>query len=357
MDNNASYNRIYTTPEFSLAIKDLKITDAGIYLCHGEEGQEAENKFNYRIEPISKEYGVSYMEQGNTTDWEKYREMYLASVTTRFAVSQMSELAEIRKVGITLQVISEWGPWGPCEHCIRNRGYKKSVGQCRLIRQINTAIANKSDSSIVKFFRKSPSIPCKGVLLEEEFPSVSSAVRHLPEFILKEPCKKCPRVKTIKGRKFKYVKRFVLAEGAYLTVVCPESTPDTQVSWKKDAITLEKGVRRSFRKLDPEARVIVDAFGTLYLIEVSTHEEGNYTCYIDNVNMMQLKVIVVAKGKLLTQEFLRHLGYLGFIFLLCSFCYCSGLIYAWRQRQRKSNAPKNDAVKQDEEIPLIDQGP
>lgn len=41
---------------------------------------------------------------------------------------------------------------------------------------------------------------------------------------------------------------------------------DTQVSWKKDSITLEKGVRRSFRKLDPEARVIVDAFGTLYLI-------------------------------------------------------------------------------------------
>lgn len=50
MDNNASYNRIYTTPELSLIIKGFAATDAGIYLCHGEEGQETENKFNYRIE-------------------------------------------------------------------------------------------------------------------------------------------------------------------------------------------------------------------------------------------------------------------------------------------------------------------
>lgn len=50
MDNNSSYNRIYTTPDLSLVIKNLNNTDAGIYLCHGKEGQEVENKFNYRIE-------------------------------------------------------------------------------------------------------------------------------------------------------------------------------------------------------------------------------------------------------------------------------------------------------------------
>lgn len=62
----------------------------------------------------------------------------------------------------------------------------------------------------------------RATLLEEQFPAVSSAVRHLPEFILKEVCKKCPRIKKRKDRKFKYIKRFVLAEGAYLTIVCPE---------------------------------------------------------------------------------------------------------------------------------------
>lgn len=50
MDNNISYSRIYTTPDFSLVIKSFSIADAGIYRCHGEEGQKDENKYNYRIE-------------------------------------------------------------------------------------------------------------------------------------------------------------------------------------------------------------------------------------------------------------------------------------------------------------------
>lgn len=92
---------------------------------------------------------------------------------------------------------------------------------------------------------------------------------------------------------------------------------------------MEKGVRRSSRKLDPEARVIVDAFGTLYLIgifityihinfifyifhiflftDVSTEEEGNYTCYVNNVNMLQVKVIVISKARLLTQGEIKTL--------------------------------------------------
>lgn len=50
MDNNISYNRIYTTPDLSLVIKSFSIADVGIYRCHGKEGQEKENKYNYRIE-------------------------------------------------------------------------------------------------------------------------------------------------------------------------------------------------------------------------------------------------------------------------------------------------------------------
>lgn len=229
----------------------------------------------------------------------------------------------------------------------------------------------------------------------------------------------------------------MLAEGAYLTVVCPEynftisflnsetcsrsnatvrfrSSLDTQVSWKKDSITLEKGVRGSFRKLDTEVRAIVDAFGTLYLTgsvssgsidvpvtfqpfvyfsvyvhavsaDVSVNEEGNYSCTVDNVNAMQLKIIVVPKARLLTQgriypkllrftgaftrtnrayshlsfrctEFFRHLGYLGFIFLLCSLCYCSGVIRAYRRRDKFRavvSAAEQQAEGSEEEIPFF----
>jgi len=37
---------------------------------------------------ILKDIGGEYTEEGNITEWEKYRDIYLWPVTTRFAVSQ-----------------------------------------------------------------------------------------------------------------------------------------------------------------------------------------------------------------------------------------------------------------------------
>jgi len=36
---------------------------------------------------ILKDIGGEFIEKGNITEWEKYREVYLWPVTTRFAVS------------------------------------------------------------------------------------------------------------------------------------------------------------------------------------------------------------------------------------------------------------------------------
>ncbi|XP_071554511.1 uncharacterized protein [Temnothorax nylanderi] len=290
MDNNVSYSRVYITPDLSLVVKNFTVTDAGVYRCHGEEGQEKENKYNYRIEPILKDIGGEFIEKGNITEWEKYRETYLWPVTTRFAT-----------------------------------------------------VIEKNDSIIIHFFRGSPILPCKSVLLQNEFPSISRVVRYLPEFILTEPCKKCPRVKKRrKGEKFRYAKRYVLAEGAHLAVSCPESSTASQVIWKKDTLTLKKGMGQSFRKKDKEARVMVDTFSTLYLTDVSKEEQGNYTCYVDNINMMRMKIIVVSKTRLLTQAFFRHLSYLGFIIFLTSLCYCAGVIMACRQRIKFQPLPQDD---------------
>ncbi|CAL1685542.1 unnamed protein product [Lasius platythorax] len=257
----------------------------------------------------------------------------------------MMDLAEIREEGVTLQVVSEWGLWSPCKQCINNRGIKTSRGYCRLKRSINSTIIERNDSIIIHFFRGSPILPCKSVLLQDEFPTISRIVRYLPEFILRESCKKCPRVKKRKkSEKFRYAKRYVLAEGAHLAVVCPESSTAAQVIWKKDTLTLKKGTGQSFRKKDKETRVMVDTFSTLYLIEVSKEEQGNYTCYVDNINMMRLKVIVISKTRFLTQAFLRHLSYLGVIIFLTSICYCAGIVITCRQRDKFQPLSQDDPL-------------
>lgn len=92
MDNNMSYNRIHVTPEFSLVIREFDEADAGIYRCHGADGQEAENKYNYRLEAVHKESAESAVGRGNITDWESYKEINLEPVTTRFAVNIVSFL-------------------------------------------------------------------------------------------------------------------------------------------------------------------------------------------------------------------------------------------------------------------------
>ncbi|XP_012055090.1 PREDICTED: uncharacterized protein LOC105618160 [Atta cephalotes] len=305
MDNNISYSRIYTMPDLSLVVKNFTVIDAGIYRCHGKEGQEEEKKYNYRIEPLLKDIGGEFLEKGNLTEWGKYQEIYLWPVNTKFAVSRMTDLAEIREE-VILQVISEWGPWSPCKQCINNRGIKTSRGYCRLKSIINSTMIEKNDSVIIHFFRGSPMLPCKSALLQSEFPSISRIVRYLPEFILTETCKRCRVKKKKKGKMFRYAKRYVLAEGAHLTITCPESTIETQVIWKKDALTLKKGTAQSFRQKDREARVMVDTFSTLYLKDVSQQEQGNYTCYVNNINMMRMKIIVVSKTRLLTQGILRR---------------------------------------------------
>jgi len=62
----------------------------------------------------------------------------------------------------------------------------------------------------------------RSVLLRNEFPTISRIIRYLPEFILKESCKNCPRVKKRKKKRFKYARRYVLTEGGNLAVTCPE---------------------------------------------------------------------------------------------------------------------------------------
>uniref|UniRef100_A0A0C9QKK8 Thsd7b_0 protein n=1 Tax=Fopius arisanus TaxID=64838 RepID=A0A0C9QKK8_9HYME len=109
----------------------------------------------------------------------------------------MKELAQIRAAGVTLEIVSEWSVWSPCERCRGKKGFRTSRGQCRIKRLIeNRTMLTEDAEHIIKFFSKSPLIPCKSLTLDSEFPAISSATKFLPEFFLEEKCKKCPGGRT-----------------------------------------------------------------------------------------------------------------------------------------------------------------
>lgn len=77
---------------------------------------------------------------------------------------------------------------------------------------------------------------------------------------------------------------------------------------------------------------MVNSFTTLYLVDVTDNEAGNYTCQVDDIKMQQVIVFVVTKSRLLTNEMIRHLVYLGFILALTGTCYCAGLVITCHRR-------------------------
>ncbi|XP_057333679.1 uncharacterized protein LOC130672914 isoform X2 [Microplitis mediator] len=338
MNNNMSINRIHLTTDFNLVFNYFEKQDAGIYRCHGSLGQDVENQYNYRLEPIfQRNETYDDMHRGNLTDWEEYREINLVPVAHRFAVSLMRPLAMIRDAGVTLEVISEWTNWTPCDRCSDNRGIKTSLAQCRLKSRISTAEATFKSPDTIFFFERSPLLPCRSQLLEFLFPIVSDAVRNLPEFLMEQPCENCvkKKKKVIKD-KFKYKKTMALVEGEHFSVICPDADLDSVVVWRKDGIILKPGIKTvySLFDYDNENHVHVDPFLTLYFVKVTKNEKGNYTCYVDNQKMLQLRIYIDSNAPIFTEAVLRHMKYIGYALLMAFFVYCARVFLICKNRHK-----------------------
>lgn len=61
------------------------------------------------------------------------------------------------------------------------------------------------------------------------------------------------------------------------------SSAASQVIWKKNTLTLKKGMAQSFRTKNKEPRVMVDTFSTLYLT-------GNLTLRIDLLDFTKINL-------------------------------------------------------------------
>ncbi|KAJ8955048.1 hypothetical protein NQ314_006926 [Rhamnusium bicolor] len=336
MENEMELNRILVNTEHSLIINNFSAADTGLYYCVGFEQQNEEEKYNYLVDLVF-DVNATEFETGNISAWVKYHDDYFAPINDMFTQSNGKEFVYIREhLKLSLEVISQWDPWGICEVCGRptNEGLRKKKGNCRL--KINrNSDENTTSNPEELYFLKANAISCKSDRLSLIFPGVSNLTRIIPDFIQDERCEgRCnPDAEGVnkgwkvgKSSSFKYRKTFVLPEQSHLTLVCPESSLENTVIWKKRGKVLKPGDASN-------PNLIVDTFNTLYLLDVTDTEAGNYTCQVDDIKMQQVRIFVVSKSRLLTQEFIRHLVYLGFVLSLTGTCYCAGLIVTCHRRK------------------------
>lgn len=75
------------------------------------------------------------MESGNVTEWSRYHDGYFAPINRMFEESKGEEFVYVREhLKLSLEVISQWDPWGICQICGRAKGdgLRKKKGYCRI---------------------------------------------------------------------------------------------------------------------------------------------------------------------------------------------------------------------------------
>ncbi|XP_069674610.1 netrin receptor unc-5-like [Periplaneta americana] len=123
--------------------------------------------------------------------------------------------------------------------------------------------------------------------------------------------------------KLKKRRRYLVSQGTHFSLVCPGATLETVITWLKDGelVTSEN-----------EPHITIDIFGTLHVAEVSREDEGNYTCFVDNNRVQDAILLTITQTDLFKEGLLRHMAYLGSIFVLSFTCYCAGCFVAWTRR-------------------------
>lgn len=146
------------------------------------------------------------------------------------------------------------------------------------------------------------------------------------------------------------------------------STIDSDVHWEYNGVRLNPNEGTDYILNTEEPRLYVDSFNTLYLFQVTEKESGNYTCFVDGLQMQEVRIIVLTRSIFFTKgasrillllndqeivpvptvfslsfslspflytEFTKHLKCLGFVFILCFFVYLLGiLVTCIRSRSR-----------------------
>lgn len=96
------------------------------------------------------------------------------------------------------------------------------------------------------------------------------------------------------------------------------------MTWRKDGLLLTDS--------DDSSGMELDTFGTLYLIELTVRNSGNYTCYIDGNRTQEVLVSVRKSSVLGSTTYIRHLYYLYYVLALYFVIFGARIFYAFLNR-------------------------
>ncbi|KAI5692986.1 hypothetical protein M8J75_005250 [Diaphorina citri] len=329
MSQNASENHYRLDLSNGLIIQNVTPDDAGIYFCHGPYEDEY-NKYNYLLDVVIKPKNTVIGQSDE--DLEHFVSTYLSSPNTNFSSSPLPDFDRLRSIfGVQLTALTAWDHWTPCDPCdnVRRR-------QARCILKpavIETVLArlNLTEETERAVYLATFELSCYSIEMREHFPQVFDMLQQIPEFYQVESCfpyGECdPNAGEAKRREPYYRNHYLLPEGSDLFLICPESSTETHIVWRKDGKVIDP------TRSAPGGHIIINSFSTLFLVDGSGFEtSGNYTCYVDGIRMQETIVRFISGDSIKQAIYRRHMSYLLYIFLLCAIFYIGGLIRAFTRR-------------------------
>ena len=279
MHDNALLNRVYTTPEHTLVIKNIQFGDEGSYFCDSYGGgsgndlsyerafKDGEFKFFYHIDVVSATPpNVSLV----SADGIRYPRAREAQVHRKYNAN----------------VFTAWGSWGQCNDCGRV-GEKKRTGRCMV------KIADKSESPRVQFFDRVLRMYKSGTPCHSSLFKTYPRDLDFPTEVEVAPCNvTCPP-----GGNYYYQKKPGLGNlhidvgkeattqipapvrkinektNRHIVMYCPESKINSDVVWSKDDEHLHMEMLEKYK-----GRVDVDAMNILHITKAEAVDAGKYSC-------------------------------------------------------------------------------
>lgn len=123
------------------------------------------------------------------------------------------------------------------------------------------------------------------------------------------------------------------------------------MTWRKDGLLLTDSNTND--NDDVRSGAELDSFGTLYLVELSIGDSGNYTCYIDGNRIQEVLVAIRKSSVFESKAYVRHLYYLYYVLALYFVVFSARIFYAFLNRHNFVKITEEEVLRPEIPTPYL----